>query len=110
MPPRPCTSSKGVVASSANHSLSPILIVSCPAIAASLPQRVVPLLLFFSRNLAVLHRGRDILVAEVLLQQPQAVPGIIPLDRVNGKGIAQLMRTDIVLLAGFGIYQLGQSG
>ncbi len=75
-----------------------------------MPQPVVPLAVLFTGNLPVLGGGVEVEVAQVLLQQPQPVTGVIHLHGMNAEGISQAMWTYASYSPGFGIDQEWQSG
>ena len=60
-------------------------------------------------DLAVPGGGIEARMAQVLLEQPQAITGVIPLHRVHSKGITQTVWTHVAESASLGIDQLGQA-
>ena len=74
-----------------------------------LPEALVPLFLFFTGNLYVVRCCIDISVAEMLLQLPESIAGVIVFDSIYGKGIPQAVGADVMDFAGFRINYLGQA-
>jgi len=75
-----------------------------------LPEALVPLFLFFTGNLYIVRRCIDISVAEMLLELPEPVAGVIVFDGIYGKGIPQAVGADVMDFAGFCIQYFGQAG
>ena len=63
----------------------------------------------FSGNLPVLGGGVEVEVAQVLLQQPQTVAGVIYLHGMYTERISQTVRTNTSYSPSFGIDQEWQS-
>jgi hypothetical protein len=53
---------------------------------------------FLTRHFPIFHGGGDTLVAEVLLEKPQAVSGVIQLYGVDSEGVPELVGANVVLL------------
>jgi len=60
----------------------------------------------FTSYFAIFGRGIEADVAEVFLQKPESIPGIVKLYGVAGKGIPQSVGTHPTPPAGLGINQV----
>jgi hypothetical protein len=76
----------------------------------SIPEPVKPLPLLLPGDLAVSHGGGDALMAQVLLEHPDAVAGIIQLYSVYREGVPQPVRAYAVHLTRLGIFQPREPG
>lgn len=76
----------------------------------SLPEFVIPFPVLLAGDLPVSGRGIEALVAEVLLEETEAITGIIMLHGIYGKSVPELMRGDVVDFARFGINEFWQAG
>ena len=71
------------------------------------PKPLIPPLVLFARYLTVFRGGIEARMPKMLLQKPQAIPGVVQLHSMDSKGIPELMGADVVYPARLGVYQLG---
>ena len=64
--------------------------------------------MFASANLPVFGGGVETLMTEVLLEESEAIPGVIHLHRMHRKRIPQSVRAHVMKSARLGIDQLGK--
>jgi hypothetical protein len=65
------------------------------------PELVIPFSVFLAGHLSVLSSGIEALMSQVLLEKPQAIPGIIDFYRIHREGIPELVGTNVVYLTCF---------
>ena len=65
--------------------------------------------MLLARYLSVFSCGIEALMAQVFLKKPQAIPRIVLLHRVDGEGIPEAVRADIMYFARLGVGQLWQT-
>lgn len=73
------------------------------------PKSVIPLAVLFTGNLAVPRRGIKAGMAQVFLQQSDAVARIIHLHGMNAEGVPQAMRTNASYFPSLWIYKVWQT-
>lgn len=74
------------------------------------PELLIPGFMLFAGHFPVSGGSVKALVTKVLLEETETIAGIIAFYGINGKGIPELVRGDVVDLTGFRIYKLWQPG
>ena len=72
-----------------------------------MPQPFIPLLELATGDFSIFGSGIKAGVAELFLQKPQTITGIIDSHGMDGKGISQSVRADVVLLTSLRVNQSG---